>query len=82
MVTEYQSFKFQLSAGSPERRVLMHDIAWWLRIHIGDGRFIVDSAHDDYGGGSLDWYILTSNDCFRVWLREESSATLFALKWQ
>lgn len=72
------SIRFDLVAGTSERRVFMHELSWWLRDHVGDGAFILDGIDLDM---TLDWYILTADTHFKVLLTKENDVTMFMLRW-
>jgi hypothetical protein len=75
----YRSFLFELQLGT-DRRILLTELSDWLQESVGEGSIRLDFSREIYEY-QKDWYIQTRSDGFRVLLKEERDATLFALKW-
>ena len=79
--TDIHQFKFKLEAGYTQRRILMSEIADWLRVTVGTGCFSIHADFTPTDFAQSLWIIVPYSHEFLVYLKNESDATLFALKW-
>ena len=73
-------FVFKSPAGSPERRMLMAEVVEWLRENVGPGGIGVEYAEAP-NRTDVTWYIRTFTIVFKVYLKRDEDATVFALRW-
>jgi hypothetical protein len=75
-----QVFRFDMTAGTAERRVFMHELGEWLREVIGLGFFSVADSEDEFSDVTK-WVVVCFSDKLKVIIRNDNDATAFALKW-
>ena len=63
---ELHKFSFAVSAGVSERRVLMSEIADWLRATVGSGCFSANDNFTPTGFEQSMWIIVPYSDNFEV----------------
>lgn len=75
-----QVFRFDLVAGTNDRRMLMNDLGDWLRERVGLGFFSIADSEDEIPDAT-QWIVVCSSDTLKVIIRRDENATLFALQW-
>ena len=75
-----QVFRFDITAGTTERRVFMDELGDWLRECVGLGFFSVADSEDEFTDATK-WVVVCFSDKLKVIIRNDSDATAFALKW-
>ena len=76
----FYKFRFDILAGTVERRVFMDQLSTWLFETVGHGFFSISDS-DDAIESNTQWVIVLFHNHIKVLLRNSTDATIFALKW-
>lgn len=75
-----QVFRFDMNAGTPERRMFMSDLGDWLQTRVGLGFFAVHDSEEEFTDNTM-WVVVCFDTKLKVIIRNDTDATAFALKW-
>ena len=77
---DFHIFRFDLAAGTSERRMFLSDLADWMRESVGLGFFTIVDSEDEITEVT-QWVVVMNSSHIKVLLRRGIDATAFALRW-